>query len=226
MDSDKLRELIEQFRTVLSGRGNLLDSILPPLLFVLLNAIWRFEIAMWGSLSLALLLTATRLIRRQQIGYALGGVGAVVLAILVARFLGRAEGYFLPNIITGALTALACLVSVIFKRPLVAWTSHFARRWPREWYWHPRVRPAYSEVTLAWGLLFALRLALQIFLFREQATGALAVIQFVTGWPLTIVLLTASYLYGTWRLRQLKGPSVEEFKANAPPPWEGQQQGF
>lgn len=226
MDSEKLRELTEQFRKVLSGRGNLIDSILPPLLFVLLNAIWRFEIAMWGSLSLALILTAMRLIRRQQVGYALGGVGAVVLAILVARFLGRAEGYFLPNIITGALTALACLVSVITRRPLVAWTSHFARRWPQEWYWHPRVRPAYSEVTLAWALLFALRLALQIFLFREQAAGALAVIQFATGWPLTIVLLAASYLYGTWRLRQLEGPSVEEFKADAPPPWEGQQQGF
>lgn len=226
MDSEKLRELTEQFRKVLSGRGNLIDSILPPLLFVLLNAIWRFEIAMWGSLGLALILTAMRLIRRQQVGYALGGVGAVVLAILVARFLGRAEGYFLPNIITGALTALACLVSVITRRPLVAWTSHFARRWPQEWYWHPRVRPAYSEVTLAWGLLFALRLALQIFLFREQAAGALAVIQFATGWPLTIVLLAASYLYGTWRLRQLEGPSVEEFKNDTPPPWEGQQQGF
>jgi hypothetical protein len=38
--------------------------------------------------------------------------------------------------------------------------------------------------------------------------------------------LIASYLYGTWRLRNLGGPSVEEFKSGAEPPWEGQQRGF
>jgi len=39
-------------------------------------------------------------------------------------------------------------------------------------------------------------------------------------------LLVISYLYGTWRLRHLKGPSVEEFKAGAEPPWTGQRRGF
>jgi hypothetical protein len=39
-------------------------------------------------------------------------------------------------------------------------------------------------------------------------------------------VLIASYLYGTWRLGTLGGPSVEEFKPGAEPPWEGQQRGF
>ena len=51
-------------------------------------------------------------------------------------------------------------------------------------------------------------------------------VQLLTGWPATILLLIASYLYGTWRLRKLGGPSVEEFKAGTEPPWEGQQRGF
>jgi hypothetical protein len=108
----------------------------------------------------------------------------------------------------------------------VAWTSYIARRWPLDWYWHPKARPAYNEVTLAWAVFFAIRLGLQWSLFQEQAAGLLGVVQVVTGWPATIALLVISYLYGSWRLRHLKGPSVEEFKAGAEPPWTGQRRGF
>jgi len=39
-------------------------------------------------------------------------------------------------------------------------------------------------------------------------------------------LLVVSYLYGIWRLGNLEGPSVEEFKLGQEPPWEGQKRGF
>ncbi|MGD2159411.1 MAG: DUF3159 domain-containing protein, partial [Anaerolineales bacterium] len=154
-----------------------------------------------------------------------GGVG-VGLSALIAWLLGGAEGYFLPGIISGAFTVVLCLVSVIVKRPLVAWTSFLTRRWPMEWYWHPRVRPAYSEVTIAWGIFFALRTTLQFELFQRQAAETLGLVQLLTGWPALILLLIASYLYGLWRLQNLAGPSVEEFKAGTEPPWEGQKRGF
>jgi hypothetical protein len=226
MKTSKVRELVEEFRLVFTGRSNLIDSIVPPVIFLIVNALLGFQIAIWGSLAVALLITVFRLSRRQSLRYALGGVGGVVLAILVAQLLGRAEGYFLPGMVTGGLTILGCLLSVIAGRPLVAWTSYIARRWPLDWYWHPQVRPAYNEVTLAWAVFFAIRLGLQWSLFQEQAAGLLAVIQVVTGWPATIALLVISYLYGTWRLRHLRGPSVEEFRTGAEPPWAGQRRGF
>jgi hypothetical protein len=226
MEANKFRELVEEFRTVFSGRSNLADSIVPPVVFLIVNALLGFRYAMWGSLAVALMITVFRLSRRQPLRYALGGIGGVVLAILIAQLLGRAEGYFLPEIMTGALTVLGCLVSVIAGRPLVAWTSYIARRWPLDWYWHPQVRPAYNEVTLAWAVFFAIRLGLQWSLFQEQAAGLLAAINLITGWPATIALLVISYLYGTWRLRHLRGPSVEEFRAGAEPPWAGQRRGF
>jgi hypothetical protein len=226
MKTSKVRELVEEFRLVFTGRSNLIDSIVPPLIFLIMNALLGFEYAMWSSLAIALLITVFRLSKGQPLRYALGGIGGVVLAILIAQLLGRAEGYFLPGIITGGLTVIGCLASVIVGRPLVAWTSFIARRWPLDWYWHPKVRPAYNEVTLAWAVFFAVRLGLQWSLFQEQAAGLLGIIQVVTGWPATIALLVISYLYGTWRLRHLKGPSVEEFKAGAEPPWTGQRRGF
>jgi hypothetical protein len=221
---NKLGELIEEFRAVFRGR-KVLDSLLPPLLFLLLNAWVGLGWAAAGALLMAAAFALWRLARHQPPGYALGGLGGVALAILIALLLGRAEGYFLLGILGNGGTLLLALASVLLRRPLVAWTSLLARRWPRDWYWHPRVRPAYSEVTLAWALFFALRLALQLSLFQGQAT-LLGWVQVLTGWPATIVLLVASYLYGTWRLRTLKGPGVDEFKAGAAPPWSGQRRGF
>jgi hypothetical protein len=221
-----MRELVEEFRTVFTGRGNLIDTILPPIVFVALNALASFEVALWGALGIALLFSTVRLVRRQQVRYALGGLGGVALAVLIAQLVGRAEGFFLPNILSGVGTILLMLISLIAGRPLVAWTSYLARRWPRDWYWHPRVRPAYSEVTWLWLLVFVLRVGLQWAVYQRQEPTLLALTNLATGWPTTILLLVVSYLYGTWRLRSLAGPSVEEFKANVEPPWTGQRRGF
>ncbi len=223
---DKFQEVIEEFRTVVAGRSNIIDAVLPPVAFLLLNAFAGFPVASWGSLIVAGALGGLRLIRGQSLGYALGGLAVTSLAILAARLSNQAEGYFLPNLINGGLTTLICLISVMVGRPLVAFTSHLARGWPLRWYWHPRVRPAYSEVTLAWAIFFALRLALQWFLFRQADAAVLGILSVIMGWPATILLLVVSYLYGTWRLQNLSGPSVEELKEDAKPPWEGQKRGF
>ena len=221
----KWRELLDEFRIVM-GTGNLLDAILPPVIFLLINGIFGFQAAMWASLGPAVLIAVLRLWRGQSLLYALVGIGSVVLAILIVWFLGRSEGYFLPDLVSGGLTFALAFVSLLLRRPFVAWTSFIARRWPLEWYWHPRVRPAYSEVTIVWAVFFALRLVWQVALYQAQAASQLAFISALLGWPALIILLVFSYLYGTWRLGNLKGPSVEEFKNQTPPPWQGQKRGF
>jgi hypothetical protein len=224
--NNRFQEIKSELQSVLTGRGNWLDTILPPLIFILLNALLGFDFAVGGALGIAVIFSIYRLIKRQPVRYALGGVGGVLLAIIVATITGRAEAYFLPGIIIGLVTVILCAVSLILKRPLVAFTSYIARRWPLEWYWHPRVRPAYSEVTLAWAIFFGLRTFLQFELFQDQAASSLGIFQVLSGWPATILLLIASYLYGLWRLGNLAGPSVEEFNQGTQPPWEGQKRGF
>ena len=222
---ERAKELLDELRTVLGGVG-LLDTILPPLLFVLLNGTAEFNNAMIGALATALLIAFLRLRRQQSLLYALAGMASVGLAIGLAYFLGRAEGYFLPAIVNSGLTIAVALVSLVIRRPMVAWTSYLARRWPLEWYWHPRVRPAYSEVTVAWIGFFALRLFWQVTLFQGGDVSQLALVNALIGWPATILLLIASYLYGIWRLGTLHGPSVEEFRNRTPAPWQSQRRGF
>lgn len=116
--------------------------------------------------------------------------------------------------------------SILAGKPMVAWTSYLARRWPWGWYWHPQVRPAYTEVTWFWAVFFLLRVGLQLNLFQAAQAEQLAGLNLILGWPATLLLLIFSYLYGTWRLRRLGGPSVTEFQENVEPPWQSQQRGF
>ena len=226
MQSSKWRELLEELRTVFTGRNSFFDAILPPIIFLLINGLVGFQAAMWSALILSAGIAILRIVRKQSLTYALAGVGSVAVAIGLARYLGKSEGFFLPGLISGSMTLLLTILSLVIRRPMVAWTSYIARRWPLDWYWHPQVRPAYSEVTFAWVIFFAARLLLQFALFENQDVNSLALTNFVTGWPATILLLIFSYLYGTWRLAQLSGPSVEEYRNNVPPPWQSQRRGF
>jgi hypothetical protein len=221
-----LQEIGGELRDVVLARGGVFDAVVPPLLFLLLFSWLGFGAAAGGALLLAAGVTVWRLARGHAALPAVGGLAGVGLAIVLALVLDREEGFFLPGIVTGAVTVILAVGSNLAGRPMVAWTSYLARRWPLAWYWHLRVRPAYTEVTWLWAAYFLARLLLQVWLFRTGDAAQLAGLSVALGWPATLVLLIVSYVYGTWRLRRLGGPSVEEFKADAPPPWESQRRGF
>jgi len=77
-----------------------------------------------------------------------------------------------------------------------------------------------------WAFFFAIRLGLQILLFQRGTASQLAWANTLLGWPVTIIVLVISYIYGIWRLRSLTGPGVDEFQEGKDPPWEGQTRGF
>jgi len=144
----------------------------------------------------------------------------------IAYFSNNAANYYLPRIATSALLVLAALVSLILGKPMAALTSHLTRGWDLDWYWRKDVKPAYQEVTVLWFLSFVMRLALQVILYRRGDVVELAWTNTLLGLPVTIAGLILSYLYGIWRLRNLKGPSVEEHREGKLQPWEGQTRGF
>ncbi len=224
--SSKFNELLQELRAVVFGSRSVIDMVVPPLLFLILVKGAGFMYAIWGALSLAVLLMGWRLVRRQSVWAAIGGVVGVLLSLALVQVLNREEGFFLPGILTGIGTVLVAVGSILAGKPMVAWTSYLARRWPWGWYWHPQVRPAYTEVTWFWAIFFLLRVGLQLNLFQAAQAEQLAGLNLLLGWPATLLLLIFSYLYGTWRLRRLGGPSVEEFMQNAEPPWQSQQRGF
>ncbi|CAN5534260.1 hypothetical protein BH23ACT7_BH23ACT7_09100 [soil metagenome] len=204
-------------RDLLANRKVIVDTVLPPLVFVGVNGYAGLRAAAVAALGLAALLVVVRLARRERLVYALSGLGGVSVGVGVALWAGEAEGFFLPGIVTNLAMGLASVVSILVRRPLIALTGAAIYRWPLAWYWHPRVRPAYSEITWAWAVVYLGKAAVQYWLVVRQEIGWLAVARIATGWPVFAALLVATYAYVTWRLERLGGPSVEEFRGLSTP---------
>lgn len=222
----KVQELLEELRAVAFGQARLLDAVLPPLGFLLAFRLAGPQPALLVAFVLSVALLVWRLLRRETALHSLLGLAASTLAFLASQAFQRAEAFFLPDLLTNLVLAGLALASLGLRLPLVAWTSHLVRRWPRSWYAHPHVRPAYAEVTLAWSVYFLLQALIQWLGLQARNPALTAGLALLGGWPATIVLLVVSYLYGTWRLRALAGPSVVELQGGAEPPWAGQRRGF
>lgn len=220
----KKQEILEELRSVLAGRT--FDALLPPLVYVIANAAFGLLIGAVIALAAALFIFLFRLFKKQDWKYALGGLLAVLLAVGLAYLTQNASSYFLPALFSGGILVLLVLVSLIIGKPLAAWISHLTRAWPLDWFWRSDVKPAYREVTMFWLLILAGRFALQLLLYLKGDATTLGWANTLLGWPVTIIVLVLSYVYGIWRLHQLKGPGVDEFMENKLPPYRGQTRGF
>jgi len=224
---NKLQEVREEFQQVFSGKKiKIWDSIVPLVVFLAINQIFNLNYALVFSLLSGVIFLIYRLWSKEKLTYALAGLAVVAIAAGMAYLSNSGAAFFIPGLITGLLTILLCFGSVLIKKPLAAWSSRITRRWPKEWYKLEKVRPAYSEVTLFWGFAFGLRTILEIWLLLQNALNAVGAVKIFLGWPYTIAILVISYIYGSWRLKNLSGPGVEEYKQGTPPPWKGQLRGF
>ena len=223
----KIRELQGEFKTIFAGQGRMvIISLIPLILFLILNSLTDLIPALIPSLLIALIIFLFSLFQKMNLRYAVISFAGPLLAAGFIYLSGSESGILIPGLISGGITVFLCLVSVFIKQPLAAWTSYITRRWPLDWYWHNQVRPAYTEVTLIWAGAFSARLAIEYWLFQQQSLNSPVFSKLLLGWPYTIFILIISYLFGSWRLGKLAGPSVKEFESGILPPWEGQKSGF
>lgn len=219
-----LLEIGEELRLIL--KGETLDSVLPPVLFLLIFRSFGLAVAAVVSIGTVILLLIRRLIRGQNWKYALGGLAAAVGAGGYAILSGRASNYFIPDILGNGVILALSAGSLAYDLPLASVVSHISRGWELEWYRRDDVMPAYREVTWFWTAYFAVRLIVQLFLFFSGNTWGLAWASTLLGLPGNLLILVLSYIYGVWRLKGLGGPGVEELRSGKMPPWKGQTRGF
>ncbi|HKL42736.1 MAG TPA: DUF3159 domain-containing protein [Clostridia bacterium] len=219
-----IKEIIEELRSVISGKT--FDAILPPTIYVISNNIFGLLTGIILAVLVALLLSFYRFRKNETWQYAFGGFIGVIIASSFAYFAGSAENYFLPDAITSGFILLLVIGSLIMKKPLAAWVSHITRGWQLEWFWRKDVKPAYTEVTIFWGVFFAFRLAVEVYLLIEGNITQLFWSKTLLGLPAIVIVLIITYVFGIWRLHQLGGPGIDEFEKNKKPPWKGQKRGF
>jgi intracellular septation protein A len=221
---NKGKEILEELTSVLSGKT--LDAIVPPLIFVIINSMYGLTTAIIVALIISASFGIYRLIRKQSGLYALGGSLGIILAGGFAYLANNATNYFLPGIVTNAFVLLLSVFTLIIDRPLAAYASHLTRGWKLDWFWRKDIKPAYREVTIMWSLFFLIRTIIQVTLFLSDSVDALIWANTIMGLPVTLAVLVLSYVYGIWRLRNLKGPGIDEYLENKNAPFRGQTRGF
>ena len=202
-------------------RKQMLDSIggwtgtvitaVPPVVFVIVNALAGLRPAIVAAVGSALALTLYRLARRQSVQQALTGLFAVVLAAVIAARTGQARGYFLLGIWSSFGYAAAFGVSAIVRRPIVGLVWEFLDPTPggadRPWYRRPALLRAYDLATLAATVVFLARGVVQLTLYQAKHTGWLAVARISMGYPLYIAAVAFGFWIVTRARRRLAAPA-------------------
>ena len=87
---------------VLRDRRAVVDTGLGPVAFVTANAIWDLETAAYVAIGLSVVVAAYRLMRREPLTNAIGGILGTGLCVFIALRTGDASGYFIPRMLQNA----------------------------------------------------------------------------------------------------------------------------
>ncbi|MDQ3600693.1 MAG: DUF3159 domain-containing protein [Actinomycetota bacterium] len=176
------------------GRG-LLDAGLPGIVFVTVYTITRsLTAAVWGAIAAGALLTAVRLARRETVQHALAGFVGVAIAAFIAQRTGRAENFFLPGLFINAGYALAYLVSILVRWPLLGLFVGAMYGQGTAWRRDPAQLRAFTLASWVWVAMFCLRIAVQWPLYLAGALVPLGVARLAMGWPLFLLAVWISWL--------------------------------
>ena len=219
------QDIFADLRTLLGPDRAIGDSLLPPAAFFATNAALGLEWASVLGLVVGAFVAAFRLVRGHRLLAAVYGLAAVVLSVVVALRTDNAAGYVLPTILMTAALAMLTVVTIVVRRPMVAWVSAFVRGWPMTWYWRDDVRPAYAHVSWYWVVFYVARVALVWAAYEAAGLSVLLVVRVLVSWPTMLPLVIVSYVRGNRRLHELGGPTVDEHRSGARGPF-ALQRGF
>ena len=97
------------------------ESVVPAAAYVLTYTVSGQDttISLIVAVGLGVLFGVARLIRRQTVQFALAGIAGLALSAYVVSRTGRAADFFLPGLLANAGYALAYLISIIVRWPLL-----------------------------------------------------------------------------------------------------------
>ncbi|GGM12070.1 DUF3159 domain-containing protein [Nakamurella endophytica] len=178
----------------LGGPMGMVDSGLPVVVFVIVNAFAGLGWAIGSSLACGAVIAAWRLIRRKPVMQAIGGLIGVGVAAFIAYRTGSAKGYFLFGIWSFVVYGAGLVLSILVRWPLVGvvWEGLNGRgmRWRQD---RSLVR-RYDAATAVWVLVFVIRFVVQRWLYDTDKVGWLATARLVMGYPMWFLAIVATVL--------------------------------
>jgi hypothetical protein len=190
----------ESLAELLGGRGGAVDASLPPVAFVAgwLLAGQSIAVGAGAAIACGVVIGAVRLSRGERPRAAVVSVALVVIAALVALYTGRAEDFFLIQLLSNAASALAWAASIVIRWPLLGVVVGVVVGQRTRWRRDPDLLRAYSVASWAWVGQYVVRVLVFGALWLSGQVLALGVARAVLTWPLQAVCLAVSW----WLLRR------------------------
>jgi hypothetical protein len=184
----------DSLRTLLGGRRGALDASLPPLAFVIGWLVSGQSIA-WGAgaaVAAGVVIGALRLMRGHRVTAVAASVAAVAAGALIALRTGRAEDFFLIQLLANIASALAWTVSILIRWPLLGVVIGALRGQKTRWRRDPDLLRAYGRASWVWVLQYTLRVLVYGVLWLSGWVVALGVARVVLSWPLVVATVAVS----------------------------------
>lgn len=186
----------ESLADLLGGRRGAVDATLPPVAFAAGWLLGGDSLA--GGMAAAMVTGAAvagwRLRRGDRPRSVLVGLLAVGVAALIAVRTGRAEDFFLVQVVANVASALAWLVSIVVRWPLLGVLVGVALRQRTRWRRDPALLRAYTRGSGVWTATYVLRVAVFLPLWLGGQVVALTVTRVALTWPLVAAALALSWV--------------------------------
>jgi hypothetical protein len=190
------------------GVRGMIESSAPGVVFVTAYLIWGgYRVPTIAALATVILMVIARLIVRERVVHALGGVFGVALGALWAwRFADPGE-YFVPGFWINGATFAGLALSILVGWPIVGVVVAIVRGAPMEWRQDSRLRRRFGWATAIMAALFAAKLVVQLPLYWAHEVAALGVAKLAMGVPLFV--LVAWWIWLVVRNEELPGADKE-----------------
>ncbi|KID31716.1 Protein of unknown function (DUF3159) [Prauserella sp. Am3] len=185
----------ESLASLLGGRKGALDASLPPVAFVVGWLVSGSSIG-WGAaaaIAVSAVVGIVRLVRGDKVRAVLISLAAVVVAALIALRTGRAEDFFLIQLLSNVASALAWAVSIVIRWPLLGVVVGTVLGQKTLWRKDPDLLRAYSLASWVWVFgQYTVRVVVFGVLWWAGEVVALGVARTVLSWPLVAVTVAVS----------------------------------
>jgi hypothetical protein len=193
------------------------DAFGPVLAFYVLWKVWGLVPGIAAATAVALL--AYRYERRQARPGLVVRIALVFVVIqaVVGLWTGSAEIYLAIPVFVNAGYGFVFIGSVLIGRPLAGVFAEELFPLPDEVKASRTHRRVFGHISLAWGTYMVSRNALRLFVLLALGVDLFVAVGFVTGFPVTMALMSWSIWYGVRGFRRSEewGPAIAELEAAA-----------
>jgi intracellular septation protein A len=193
------------------------DAFGPLASFYVLWRLWGLVPGIIAATAVALL--AYRVERRSERPGLVVRISLVVVAsqAAVGLITGSAEAYVAVPVLVNAGYGLAFIGSIFVGRPLAGVFAEELVELPDEVKASRTHRLVFGRISLAWGMYMVVRAAVRLLILAALGVDLFVAVSFVTGFPITMALMSWSIWYGLRGFRRSEewGPAIAALEAAA-----------